>query len=132
MRFSPSSSKRPSPTATTLPFCGFSLAVSGRTMPLAVVSSSSIGLTISRSPRGFSFIRIPPFTGQKVRKLGLALCLGECQRLKDSGSAVCEQPAAEQGGDSLATASHHPVVIPLEDGPGKRRRQVHPGLGGGH
>jgi len=30
--------------------------VSGRTMPLVVVSSSSIALTISRSPRGFSFI----------------------------------------------------------------------------
>src|SRR5690606_18835714 len=39
------------------PFCGFSLAVSGRTSPLAVVSSSSTGLMISRSPRGFSFIR---------------------------------------------------------------------------
>src|SRR5680860_1227618 len=51
----------------TLPFCGFSLAVSGRTMPLAVVSSSSIGLTISRSPRGFSFIRIPPLVGSEVR-----------------------------------------------------------------
>ena len=42
MRFSPSSSHLPSPTARTLPRCGFSLAVSGRTMPLAVVSSSSI------------------------------------------------------------------------------------------
>src|SRR3954470_284616 len=47
----------PSPTASTLPRCGFSLAVSGRTIPLAVVSSSSTALTISRSPRGLSFIR---------------------------------------------------------------------------
>src|SRR5689334_2275848 len=40
----------------TLPFWGFSLAVSGRTRPLAVVSSSSIARTIRRSPRGLSFI----------------------------------------------------------------------------
>src|SRR3954462_11694647 len=53
----PLSSSLPSPTARTLPFCGFSLAVSGRTMPEAVVSSSSIALTIRRSPRGLSFIR---------------------------------------------------------------------------
>src|SRR5437763_12091922 len=56
MRFSPSSSHLPSPTARTLPRWGFSLAVSGRTMPLAVVSSSSTALTIRRSPRGFSFM----------------------------------------------------------------------------
>ena len=43
-------------TATTLPFWGFSFAVSGRTMPLAVVSSSSIARTIRRSPRGLSFM----------------------------------------------------------------------------
>src|SRR5215211_6351690 len=56
MRFSPSSSHLPSPTARTLPRCGFSFAVSGRTMPLAVVSSSSIACTIRRSPKGLSFI----------------------------------------------------------------------------
>src|SRR5437762_1887433 len=58
MRLAPSSSHLPSPTARTLPRCGFSLAVSGRTIPLAVVSSSSIGKTISRFPRGLSFIEI--------------------------------------------------------------------------
>src|SRR5687768_6364959 len=47
----------PSPTARTFPFCGFSFAVSGSTMPEAVVSSSSTALTISRSPRGLSFMR---------------------------------------------------------------------------
>src|ERR1700682_6108074 len=52
----PSSSSFPSPTARTLPFSGFSLAVSGRTMPLAVFCSSSIARTIRRSPRGLSFI----------------------------------------------------------------------------
>ena len=52
----PLSSSLPSPTARTLPFCGFSLAVSGRTMPEAVVASSSTALTIRRSPSGLSFI----------------------------------------------------------------------------
>src|SRR5207253_10349512 len=52
----PSSSSLPSPTARTLPFWGFSLAVSGSTMPEDVFSSSSTALTINRSPRGLSFI----------------------------------------------------------------------------
>src|ERR1700726_4040644 len=52
----PASSSLPSPAARILPFCGFSLAVSGSTRPLAVVSSSSIARTIRRSPRGFSFM----------------------------------------------------------------------------
>src|ERR1700726_210317 len=52
----PASSSLPSPAARILPFCGFSLAVSGSTRPLAVVSSSSIARTIRRSPRGLSFI----------------------------------------------------------------------------
>src|SRR4051794_17342695 len=52
----PSSSSLPSPTASTLPFWGFSFAVSGRTMPEAVVASSSTALTIRRSPSGLSFI----------------------------------------------------------------------------
>src|SRR5471032_3409564 len=52
----PFSSSLPSPIATILPFCGFSLAVSGSTRPLAVVCSSSIACTIRRSPRGLSFI----------------------------------------------------------------------------
>src|SRR5918992_268628 len=78
MRFSPSSSQRPSPAATTLPFWGFSFAVSGRTMPLAVVSSSSSALTITRSPSGFNFIAY-------LRRFelspsgGLALYRWECQ-----------------------------------------------------
>src|SRR5680860_236386 len=48
----------PGPTASTSPSCGFSLAVSGITRPLAVRdSSSSWGFTTIRSPRGFKFIR---------------------------------------------------------------------------
>src|SRR4051794_41864035 len=61
----------------TLPFCGFSLAVSGRTIPLAVVSSSSIARTMSRSPRGLSFIcGRPPWV---VRDSGFALFYREGQ-----------------------------------------------------
>src|SRR6476469_2924625 len=146
MRFSPSSSHLPSPTATTVPFWGFSLAVSGRTMPLAVVSSSSIGLTISRSPRGFSFIREPPLFGRyywsksrnRALKLGFPdfVALGTLNRgvprMKDSDSAPSaagKQAAAEQFRDPLAAASHHPVVVPLEDGAGDRSQQIHPGPG---
>src|SRR3954466_10307597 len=80
MRFSPSSSKRPSPTARTSPFWGFSLAVSGRTRPLAVVSSSSIARTIRRSPRGLSFITYD-LRRNEVGISGLALSIGECQPL---------------------------------------------------
>src|SRR5690242_9730539 len=136
----------PSPTATTLPFCGFSLAVSGRTMPLAVVSSSSIGLTISRSPRGFSFIREPPLSVWVVLKVEKRRCgaksssrtpwhshLESANWAKDSEASVHRQePAAKEGGDSLAAAPHHPVVVPLEGRPQQRREEVHPGLGRPH
>src|SRR5215218_2373254 len=54
---SPLSLRAPGPTASTRPRCGFSLAVSGRTMPLAVVSSSSRASTIRRSPSGCRFIQ---------------------------------------------------------------------------
>src|SRR5262245_46230869 len=54
----PSSSRGPGPTARTLPRCGFSWAVSGSTMPLAVVASSSRTSTIRRSPSGCRFIRV--------------------------------------------------------------------------
>src|SRR6267378_5871943 len=44
--------KRPLPTASIRPSCGFSLAVSGRTIPLLVRSSRSTGLITTRSPSG--------------------------------------------------------------------------------
>src|SRR5207248_10568568 len=52
----PSSSRAPGPTANTRPRCGFSLAVSGRTIPLTV-SSSSRTSTIKRSPSGCRFMK---------------------------------------------------------------------------
>src|ERR1700744_5663317 len=84
----PASSSLPSPAARTLPFCGFSLAVSGSTSPLAVVCSSSIACTIRRSPRGLSFmfwnlrledcLQRPASYGERADCL-LALSGGECQ-----------------------------------------------------
>src|ERR687892_2779737 len=107
MRFSPSSSHLPSPTARTLPRCGFSLAVSGRTMPLAVVSSSSIALTITRSPRGFSFIdtsvgtlamRVPGYSTRYRRVLRLVLVRrGAPQALRELGRGLLDLGEADHG-----------------------------------
>ena len=56
--FLPSSSVLPVPRATTLPSCGFSLAVSGMMIPPFLTSFSSTGSTRTRSPRGFTFCAI--------------------------------------------------------------------------
>src|SRR4051795_5377031 len=48
----PLSSIRPGPMARTVPSCGFSLAVSGITMPEAVVCSASLACTRIRSSSG--------------------------------------------------------------------------------
>ena len=50
----PLSRSLPGPTASTLPRCGFCLAVSGSRMPPAVFSSASSGSTTTRSSRGRS------------------------------------------------------------------------------
>src|SRR5450759_767131 len=52
----PSSRVCPGPTARMVPPCGFSLAVSGRTIPLLVTSSRALGLMTTRSPRGLSLL----------------------------------------------------------------------------
>src|SRR6202171_1223568 len=46
----------PVPTASTMPSWGFSLAVSGSTIPLLVFSSFSTGFTTTRSPNGLRFM----------------------------------------------------------------------------
>src|SRR5918995_6292642 len=48
------------PTATTSALWGFSLAVSGSTIPASVVCSRSTGLTITRAPKGLNLIFRPP------------------------------------------------------------------------
>src|ERR1700748_3586077 len=55
IRFAPSSSHRPRLTATTVPSCGFSLAVSGITRPDAVVVSASLACTRILSSSGLIF-----------------------------------------------------------------------------
>src|SRR5690242_1179706 len=52
--FFPLSSTLPVPRATTLPSCGFSLAVSGMMIPPFFTSCSSSGCTSTRSPRGLT------------------------------------------------------------------------------
>src|ERR1700677_3739059 len=52
----PFSSCLPGPTEITFPLVGFSLAESGKTIPLAVLVSASDCFTITRSCRGRSFI----------------------------------------------------------------------------
>ena len=64
------SSREPGPTARTRPRCGFSFAVSGRTIPLNVCSSSSRTSTIRRSPSGCRFIRRPPPCDRLVLAVG--------------------------------------------------------------
>jgi len=49
------SSFLPFPTATTVPFCGFSFAVSGMIIPDAVCVSAAAGYTITLSERGLMF-----------------------------------------------------------------------------
>jgi hypothetical protein len=49
--------------ASTSPCCGFSLAVSGMTRPLMVVSSASAGRTTIRSSSGCRFIRVASIYG---------------------------------------------------------------------
>ena len=53
----------PSPTAMTVPVCGFSLASEARNSPEAVVTSASSCFRMTRSPRGFKFIACRPFNG---------------------------------------------------------------------
>src|SRR3954451_3247708 len=61
----PLSSTRPGPTATTLPSCGFSLAVSGMTRPDLVVCSASTAWMTRRSSSGLMVTDTcrPPLSG---------------------------------------------------------------------
>src|SRR5262245_33484624 len=67
----PFSSSLPSPTLMTLPWRGFSLAVSGSTMPPAVFSSASRRLTTILSFRGTTFMS----SGLLVELTGVTLLL---------------------------------------------------------
>src|SRR5256886_10665398 len=81
----PSSSRPPGPTANTRPRCGFSLAVSGRTIPLTVNSSSSRTSTIKRSPSGCKSIKA---SLKGLSRNGLFAELSRGPRTAPSGSDV--------------------------------------------
>src|ERR1700729_2944103 len=81
----PLSSKRPGPTATTLPSWGFSLAVSGITSPDAVTCSASSGWTTMRSSSGLRTTLVAVDTSD----LPLRKCLlGELHMRGDQGRPV--------------------------------------------
>src|SRR3954447_6269628 len=106
----PSSPTLPSPAARTLPRCGFSFSVSRMTIPLAVVSSSSTALTISRSPRGLSFMSR---TSVKdcLLPTGLALYQGEGP-MYGSGPE-CELQSGRRGGSVVGVARIEGLGVPL-------------------
>src|SRR5690242_17178289 len=119
----PSSSSLPSPTARTLPFCGFSFAVSGRTMPLAVVSSSSTALTIRRSPRGLSFITSEPPLRSRVLRFPLWHSVGRSARSARHSmkfARIVKGPSALLGGECQRRGRaerHARLVLRAADAP---------------
>src|SRR5436305_5111298 len=109
MRF-PSLSRAPGPTDSTWPRCGFSLAVSGRTIPLTVNSSSSRTSTINRSPSGCRFMKA---SLKSLSRNGFCAELSRGPRtappdsniaraLRERGNPVRDCPAAGLAGDHRA------------------------------
>src|SRR4029077_10051017 len=83
----PSSGIRPGPAARISPSWGFSLAVSGRTMPLLVISSRALGRTTTRSPNGLSFFEA----------VALANVLPSCDGARPSGLVADPVPHRARG-----------------------------------
>src|SRR5258705_6070306 len=77
----PFSSKRPGPTAMTVPSCGFSLAVSGMTRPEAVVVSASFAWTRIRSSSGLIATLVAVVTGIPSWGIWLSLARAGERRL---------------------------------------------------
>src|SRR6266446_1149801 len=105
--FVPLSRILPVPTASTMPSWGFSLAVSGSTIPDLVLSSFSTGFTTTRSPSGFRFmnalLRFLKMWLAVVPKERLALQGNECQFYYPPGRGV-QTPllASPRGGEGLS------------------------------
>src|SRR3972149_549584 len=119
----PSSRMRPGPTARMLPSWGFSLAVSGRTMPLFVISSRAVGLATTRSPSGLSL----------VEAVALANVLPSCDGDGPSGPGLGRPDAWRaarsrptdadlSGADRRAVIPALPPVLGAPVGPGVPRR----------
>src|SRR5687768_17163025 len=101
---SPFSRRLPSPTARILPRRGFSLALSGSTMPLLVLLSASTRFTRILSPRGRSFAMMK--TPSKKRK--------SCR--KDLKSLISNRKSLHVG--------PLPLVIPSQDAGERVEQQV--------
>src|SRR6266540_3892712 len=117
------SSNRPGPTATTSPSCGFSLAVSGMTMPEAVVSSPSPGLTTMRSSSGCRLtLIVPPVPGltrpasghERVALANRRMALWRDQREQALGTAIDELSASERASLEGALPALHKILEVLE------------------
>src|SRR5581483_2147047 len=90
----PSSRIRPGPTAITFPCCGFSLAVSGSTIPPAVRSSCVCAFTTTLSPSGRIFI-VPNLLRKNLDD-------GYCQIVGGDGGSACGAGNGPAGGGSPA------------------------------
>src|SRR6202045_755919 len=143
IRFSPSSSQRPGPTATTVPSCGFSLAVSGMTRPDAVVVSASLAWTRILSSSGliftFATVGALPYLGAARVSPGpecpgpgqspdlSALQVPACAAAFAPSSRVPTQEAAR-----LPPSTLYMRVLALKHGlEHLRRHHWQPGIGGG-
>src|SRR5258706_14882903 len=98
---SPMSSRRPSPTDKTFPRLGFSLAVSGRTIPDLVLDSASRRFTRILSPRGRSFGMT--LTPMKERTQNLGTQNAKLKRINS-------RPASDSHETAAAAAPAHPAA----------------------
>src|SRR5580765_2638470 len=117
------SDRRPGPTASTSPCWGFSLAVSGMTRPLAVVSSDSPGLTTMRSSRGCRFIRSSVCARSRASPLASTLDWRVLTLRARPGTFNRRVPAL-----AFSWYRRYRSVSPV---PGKRSDQAQVGVGAG-
>src|SRR5215213_7902025 len=101
----PLSSMRPGPTARTVPSCGFSFAVSGITMPDAVVVSASFAWTRIRSSSGLIATLVAVVTG--IPSWGTGVVAGQSSDRRQSASCHRAGPS-----------SRVPVRLAQPGGPG--------------
>src|SRR5690242_8920051 len=95
------------------PSWGFSLAVSGSTMPLLVISSRGVGLTTTRSPWGWSLVFVAVAnvfllgTAEAVRTCGLGrLAPGHLLRGWPRAGAVPADPRSAPPAPLAGPADH--------------------------
>src|SRR3954452_14776897 len=115
----PLSSTRPGPTATTVPSCGFSLAVSGMTRPEAVVVSASLAWTTTRSSSGLMLTLVAVVTSVTPPSVSDGW---ECLRCCGTGSG--HPPSRGSGASPCRLALYPRECQPLNRVP----RRTYPGV----